>query len=84
MIEGLFQPTHLIIILLIVLVVFGPGKLANAGGAMGKSIKEFKEQFSAPGSSPEARPAQISAVAAAGSASSDLHQKVAASDPSHV
>src|SRR5579859_6150663 len=41
--EGLLQPTHLIIILVIVLVIFGPGKLAGLGGALGKGIKEFKE-----------------------------------------
>ncbi|HXY61503.1 MAG TPA: twin-arginine translocase TatA/TatE family subunit, partial [Nitrospirota bacterium] len=27
MFEGLFQPMHLLLILLIVLVIFGPGKL---------------------------------------------------------
>ncbi len=43
MIEGLFQPMHLIIILVIVLIVFGAGKLADVGGALGKSVKEFKE-----------------------------------------
>jgi sec-independent protein translocase protein TatA len=43
MIEGLLQPTHLIIILVIVLIVFGAGKLSDVGGALGKSVKEFKE-----------------------------------------
>ena len=42
MIDGLFQPTHLIIILAIVLIVFGPGKLPDIGGALGRGIKEFK------------------------------------------
>lgn len=46
MIEGLFQPMHLIIILVIVLIVFGAGKLADVGGALGKSVKEFKESTS--------------------------------------
>lgn len=46
MIEGLLQPTHLIIILVIVLIVFGAGKLADVGGALGKSVKEFKESTS--------------------------------------
>lgn len=41
--EGLLQPTHLIIILIIVLVLFGPGKLTGLGGALGKGIKEFKD-----------------------------------------
>ncbi len=43
MVEGLFQPTHLLIITVIVLIVFGPGKLAGVGGALGQSVREFKE-----------------------------------------
>ncbi len=34
--------TELIIILVIVLLVFGAGKLSSIGGALGKGIKEFK------------------------------------------
>ncbi len=41
--EGLFQPTHLIIILIIVLVLFGPGKLPDLGKGLGKGIREFKD-----------------------------------------
>jgi sec-independent protein translocase protein TatA len=40
--EGILQPTHLILILIIVLVVFGPGKLPEVGGAIGKGLSEFK------------------------------------------
>jgi sec-independent protein translocase protein TatA len=36
-------PTELIIILVIVLIIFGAGRLAGIGGALGKSVKEFKE-----------------------------------------
>lgn len=43
MFEGLFQPTHLIIILVIVLIVFGPRRLPEIGGAVGKSIREFRK-----------------------------------------
>ncbi len=39
---GLLQPWHLLLILLIVLIVFGAGKLGQVGGALGKSVKEFK------------------------------------------
>ncbi|MCL5264866.1 MAG: twin-arginine translocase TatA/TatE family subunit [Chloroflexi bacterium] len=46
MFEGLFQPMHLIVILIIVLVVFGPGKLPEIGGALGKGIREFKRSTS--------------------------------------
>jgi sec-independent protein translocase protein TatA len=42
MFEGILQPTHLILILVIALVVFGPGKLPEMGSALGKSIKEFR------------------------------------------
>ena len=43
MFEGLAQPMHLILILLIVLVIFGPGKLPELGAGLGKSIREFKK-----------------------------------------
>ena len=35
-------PTELIIILVIVLLVFGAGKLASVGGALGKGIRDFR------------------------------------------
>ena len=34
---------ELLVILVIALVVFGPGKLPDVGKALGKSIREFKE-----------------------------------------
>ncbi len=46
MFEGLFQPMHLLIILVIALVVFGPGKLPELGAGLGKSIREFKKALS--------------------------------------
>jgi TatA/E family protein of Tat protein translocase len=42
MFEGLAQPMHLILILVIVLIVFGPGKLPELGEGLGKSIREFR------------------------------------------
>lgn len=41
--EGLFQPMHLLVILVIVLIIFGPGKLPELGEGLGKSIKAFKK-----------------------------------------
>ena len=35
-------PTELIIILVIVLLIFGAGKLASVGGALGKGIRDFR------------------------------------------
>ena len=40
---GLLQPWHLIIILVIILVVFGPGKLPQLGKAVGDSMRDFKK-----------------------------------------
>jgi sec-independent protein translocase protein TatA len=40
--EGLLEPTHLFFILLIVLIIFGPGKLPELGKGLGKGIREFK------------------------------------------
>jgi sec-independent protein translocase protein TatA len=34
---------HLIIILVIALIIFGPGKLPDAGKAFGKMIHEFRQ-----------------------------------------
>jgi sec-independent protein translocase protein TatA len=48
MFEGLFQPMHLIIILVIVLIIFGPGKLPELGSAIGKAIRGFKKAMDDP------------------------------------
>ncbi len=45
MFEGLFQPMHLLVILAIVLIIFGPGKLPDMGSAIGKAIRGFKESM---------------------------------------
>jgi sec-independent protein translocase protein TatA len=47
MFEGIFRGEHLLIILLIVVVLF-PGKLAGLGGSLGKSIRDFKKALNEP------------------------------------
>ncbi len=47
MFEGLFRPMHLLVILFIVLIIFGPGKLPQLGEGLGKSIRSFKKALSA-------------------------------------
>ena len=42
MFSGLFQPLHLIIILVIVVIIFGAGKLPEIGDGLAKGIKSFK------------------------------------------
>jgi sec-independent protein translocase protein TatA len=39
---GVIEPWHLVLILVIALVIFGPGKLGDVGGALGRGIREFK------------------------------------------
>ena len=45
MFEGLFQPMHLLVILAIVLIIFGPGKLPELGSTLGKAIRGFKKSM---------------------------------------
>jgi len=40
---GLLQPMHLLVILVIVLIIFGPGKLPEMGSTIGKAIRGFKK-----------------------------------------
>jgi sec-independent protein translocase protein TatA len=47
MIEGLFQPMHLMIIAGIALLVFGPKKLPELGKGMGEGIRGFKAAMQA-------------------------------------
>ena len=41
-------PFELVIILLIIVLIFGAGRIAGIGGALGKSISEFKKEAQAP------------------------------------
>jgi sec-independent protein translocase protein TatA len=43
MFDGLFQPTHLALIALVALLVFGPKKLPELGKGLGEGIKSFKK-----------------------------------------
>lgn len=42
MFDGLFQPMHLVLIVIAALIIFGPSKLPELGSALGRSIREFK------------------------------------------
>lgn len=46
MIEGLFQPMHLLIIAGIALLIFGPRKLPELGKGLGDGIRGFKAAMS--------------------------------------
>lgn len=40
---GALSPWHLILVLLVALLVLGPGKLPEAGAAIGKAVREFRD-----------------------------------------
>jgi sec-independent protein translocase protein TatA len=43
---GVIEPWHLVLILIIALVIFGPGKLGDIGGSLGRGIREFRSSMS--------------------------------------
>ncbi len=53
MFQGLFQPMHLLVILVIVLIIFGPGKLGEIGSSFGKAIRGFQKALQEPEKKPE-------------------------------
>lgn len=43
MFDGIFQPMHLLVILVVALLVFGPKKLPELGKGLGEAISGFKK-----------------------------------------
>lgn len=41
---GGIGPTEIIILLVIILIIFGAGKLPEIGGALGKGLRRFKKE----------------------------------------
>ncbi|HKW16729.1 MAG TPA: twin-arginine translocase TatA/TatE family subunit [Terriglobales bacterium] len=56
--EGLFQPTHLLVIFLIALLIFGPKKLPDIGKGIGEGFRALKDGM-------KDKPAEVSAKAIA-------------------
>jgi sec-independent protein translocase protein TatA len=54
MFEGLFQPMHLLVIVFIALLVFGPKKLPELGKGLGDGIRSFKSSMREPEQGPTA------------------------------
>ena len=53
MFEGLFQPMHLLLILGVAVLVFGPKKLADLGKGLGDGIRGFRSALKEHGDSLE-------------------------------
>jgi sec-independent protein translocase protein TatA len=45
MFTGLLQPTHLIILLAVALILLGPKRLPDAGRALGQGLREFRNSI---------------------------------------
>ena len=54
-------PMELVLILLIVVLLFGAGKIPEIGGAVGKSIREFRSSVKTDEDNPTAKAAKDSA-----------------------
>jgi sec-independent protein translocase protein TatA len=52
MFDGIFQPTHLLLILLICMVLFGGKKLPELGKGLGEAIKGFRSAMKDGGDPP--------------------------------
>ena len=48
MFEGLLQPMHLLLILGIALIVFGPKKLPELGRGLGEGVRGLKDALAGP------------------------------------
>lgn len=59
--EGLFQPTHLLVIFLIALIIFGPKKLPELGKGIGEGFRALKDSMKENPESPGATTAPTSA-----------------------
>lgn len=46
MTTGLLTPTHVAILLIVVLLILGPKRLPQAGHALGQSLREFRHGIS--------------------------------------
>src|SRR5438552_11209710 len=86
---GALQPGHLIVILVIVLLIFGPGKLPELGRAVGDGLRELKKATGGDDKSHEAAAtttATVTPISAAPTASAGMrtckscHGMVAAGD----
>jgi sec-independent protein translocase protein TatA len=58
--EGLFQPMHILLIIGIALLVFGPSKFAGLGKGLGEGIRNFKSAMKDKDTNEEKKPEQKS------------------------
>jgi len=76
---GSFSLTHWIVVAIVVLVLFGRGKISETMGDFGKGIRSFRKGLSEEGESAAARTAQLPRSESGESV--DSTQKTAAGEP---
>jgi sec-independent protein translocase protein TatA len=59
MFTGLLSPTHLLLILAIIVLLFGAKRLPELGRSMGQSMREFKEGLNSKEKLEEKRPEDV-------------------------
>jgi sec-independent protein translocase protein TatA len=59
-IGDILQPTHLIFILVIALIVLGPKRLPEVGRSLGKGLRDFKAAINGEDDHADAAPSQVS------------------------
>ena len=62
MIGDILQPTHLLFVLVVALLVLGPKRLPEAGRALGKGIRDFKSAINGDDEHQSSIPAETAVV----------------------
>ena len=66
-------PLEIGIILIVMVLIFGVGKVADLGGALGKSVREFRKNVREPDDEKEAIPTTAASSAAPSPSSDEQH-----------
>lgn len=68
MFGDLLSPMHIIVLLLVALLIFGPKRLPEIGQGVGKAIRDFKDTVNGVTKPPEASSPPVAATVTASSA----------------
>ena len=79
-VDNILQPTHLLLILVVALLVLGPKRLPEAGRALGKGIRDFRTAMSMSGDDHEPRQEVVNQTSTV-EASQPQEQPVQAKEP---
>jgi sec-independent protein translocase protein TatA len=59
MLTDILQPTHLLILLIVALIVLGPKRLPDAGRSLGHGIREFRNSIAGTPEEPAAERSEL-------------------------